>query len=90
MYYYKYAFVDDIDYFNKTITIEDVNNLSDLEQIKSRLSDWNIFNYDNIVEYLKNEEVEKEELNKKYDIIDYFKNLDFDKLNQIYKYAKSI
>lgn len=56
-----YAYVDDIDFENKTFSLDDVDSLEDLEEIKNKFTKWTITNYDDIVEQLKEEEKESKE-----------------------------
>lgn len=55
---YDYAYPDELDFEARTISIEDVESLEDLESIKQRLSNWNITNYGELKEYLLQEEEE--------------------------------
>lgn len=56
-----YAYVDDLDFEDKTFSLDDVDSLEDLEEIKNKFTKWTITNYDDIVEQLKEEEKESEE-----------------------------
>ena len=59
---YDYAYLDEVNFNDKTITLEDIQSLEDLEDIKNRLSNWNILNYNDIKEdIIKEMEEEKEE-----------------------------
>lgn len=55
---YDYVYPDELDFEAKTISFEDVESLEDLESIKQRFSNWNITNYDELKEYLLQEEEE--------------------------------
>jgi hypothetical protein len=55
---YDYAYPDELDFEARTISLEDVESLEDLESIKQRLSNWNITNYGELREYLLQEEEE--------------------------------
>lgn len=55
---YDYAYPEDLDFEARTISIEDVESLEDLESIKQKLSNWNITNYSELKEYLLQEEEE--------------------------------
>lgn len=55
---YDYAYPDELDFEARTISIEDVESLEDLESIKQKLSNWNITNYGELREYLLQEEEE--------------------------------
>lgn len=57
---YDYAYPDELDFEARTISIEDVESLEDLESIKQKLSNWNITNYSELREYLLQEEKENE------------------------------
>ena len=57
---YDYAYPDELDFEDRTISIEDVESLEDLESIKQKLSNWNITNYGELREYLLEEEKENE------------------------------
>jgi len=53
---YDYAYPEELDFEARTISIEDVESLEDLESIKQKLSNWNITNYSELREYLLEEE----------------------------------
>lgn len=53
---YGYAYPDELNFGARTISIEDVESLEDLESIKQKLSNWNITNYSELREYLLEEE----------------------------------
>lgn len=55
---YDYAYPDELDFESRTISIEDIESLEDLESIKQKLSNWNITNYGELREYLLEEEKE--------------------------------
>ena len=56
-----YVYVDSLDFENKTFSLEDVQSLNDLNEIKEVFSKWTISNYDDIVEQLEEEGKESEE-----------------------------
>ena len=56
-----FVYVENVDFENKTFSLEDVDSLEDLEEIKNTFTKWTITNYDDIVEQLKEEEKESEE-----------------------------
>lgn len=73
---YDYVYLDEISFDNKEIILQDIQSLEDLEDIKNRLSDWKILNYDdikeNIIKEIKEESEEEridEERRKKISII---------------------
>lgn len=53
-----YVYVYDLDSDNKMFSLDDVQSLDDLKEIKETFSKWTIANYDDIVEQLKEEENE--------------------------------
>jgi len=53
---YDYAYPDELDFEDRTISIEDIESLEDLESIKQKLSNWNITNYGELREYFLEEE----------------------------------
>lgn len=61
-----YAYVDDLDFEDKTFSLDNVDSLKDLEEIKNTFTKWTIINYDDIVKQLEEEEKESEE-NKKFE-----------------------
>lgn len=75
---YNYAWVDDINFSNKEMTLEDIDTLEDLKEIKKKLSNWTIENYKEIKRSLEEEKREEEEnrINSKkknllFSVIDY-------------------
>ena len=56
-----YAYVDELDFENKTFSLDDVYSLKDLEEIKNTFTKWTITNYNDIVKQLEEEEKESEE-----------------------------
>ena len=56
-----FVYIENVDFENKTFSLEDVDSLEDLEEIKNTFTKWTITNYDDIVEQLKEEEKESEE-----------------------------
>lgn len=58
---YNCVYVDELSFEDKTLTLEDVDTLDDLKNIKSTLSDWTITNYNELEKCL----IEEEEENKK-------------------------
>lgn len=57
---YDYAYPDELDFKARTISLEDIESLEDLESIKQKLSNWDITNYSELREYLLQEEKENE------------------------------
>lgn len=89
---YDYAYPDELDFEARTISIEDVESLEDLESIKQRFSNWNITNYGELREYLLQEEEENkkdaEHQNKMNLIADIVDNIPIEDLKEfIEKYA---
>ena len=66
---YDYAYPNELDFESRTISLEDVESLEDLESIKQRLSNWNITNYAELREYLLQEDKENTEHQKKMNLI---------------------
>jgi hypothetical protein len=58
LYDFDYAYVDDVNFENKTFCIHDVYSLEDLESIKDLFPKWTIENYDEEEEYIKSNEEE--------------------------------
>ena len=58
---YYCVYVDELFFEGKTLTLEDVETLDDLKNIKSTLSNWTITNYNELEKCL----IEEEEENKK-------------------------
>lgn len=89
---YNYAYTDELDFEARTISLEDVESLEDLESIKQRFSNWNITNYGELREYLLQEEEENkkdaEHQNKMNLIADIVDNIPIEDLKEfIEKYA---
>lgn len=63
-----YAYTDDVDFERKTIILDDVQSLEDLEEIKETFSKWTISNYHDIVEQLEEEKKENKE-NEEFDAL---------------------
>lgn len=55
---FDYAYVDDVNFENKTFCIHDVYSLEDLKSIKDLFPKWTIENYDEEEEYIKSNEEE--------------------------------
>ena len=56
------VYVDSLDFENKTFSLEDVQSLNDLNEIKEVFSKWTISNYDELKEDLEKEvQLSKEE-----------------------------
>ena len=60
---YDYAYPDELDFEARTISLEDVESLEDLESIKQRLSNWNITNYGELREYLLQDAEHQKKIN---------------------------
>jgi len=58
---WEYVYVDDLDFENKTFSLEDVQSLKDLEEIKDTFSKWTITDYDDFVKQFEEEENENKE-----------------------------
>ena len=58
LYDFDYAYVDDVNFENKTFCIHDVYSLEDLKSIKDLFPKWTIENYDEEEEYIKSNEEE--------------------------------
>ena len=58
LYDFDYAYVDDVNFENKTFCIHDVYSLEDLESIKDLFPKWTIENYDEEEEYIMSNEEE--------------------------------
>lgn len=89
---YYCAYPDELDFEDRTISFEDVESLEDLESIKQRFSNWNITNYDELREYLLQEEEENrkntEHQKKMILIADTIDNIPIEDLKEfIEKYA---
>lgn len=56
-----YVYVEELDFENKTLTLEDVQSLKDLEEIKETFSKWTITNYDDLVEQFEEESEDDKE-----------------------------
>ena len=65
--YYDCVYVDELDFVNRTVYLEDVQSLEDLEEIKDEFGEWTIENYEDIKQELieELEEKEKEKESKK-------------------------
>jgi hypothetical protein len=89
---YDYVYPDELDFEDKTISFEDIESLEDLKSIKQRFSNWNITNYDELKEYLLQEEEENkknaEHQNKMNFIADTIDNIPIEDLKEfIEKYV---
>ena len=74
-----YVYVDDISFSDKAITLGDVDNLEDLNEIKELLPKWTIENYDEIIEDIKErskEEKDEEEFDRLLNTIRFKASLD--------------
>ena len=58
---WEYVYVEELDFENKTLTLEDVQSLKDLEEIKETFSKWTITNYDDLVEQFEEENEDDKE-----------------------------
>lgn len=57
---WKYVYSENVDFENKTFRLEDVDSLSDLEEIKEKFQKWTISNYDEVIEQLESDSEDKE------------------------------
>ena len=55
---WEYVYAEELDFENKTFSLEDVQSLKDLEEIKETFSKWTITDYDDLVEQFEEEENE--------------------------------
>jgi len=74
-----HAYCDTADYANRTLVIEDVNSLKDLEEIKNALSKWTITNYDELVEEIEENDPDSE----RNSLIEKIRSLSIEKLRGI-------
>ena len=58
---WEYVYVEELDFENKTLTLDDVESLKDLEEIKETFSKWTITNYDDLVEQFEEENEDDKE-----------------------------
>lgn len=56
-----YVYIENLDFENKTFSLEDVQSLNDLKEIKETFSKWTITNCDDIVKQLTEEDNEDKE-----------------------------
>ena len=80
-----YVYVENLDFENKTFSLEDVQSLNDLKEIKETFSKWTITNYDDIVKQLTEEDNEDKEFESLLNIIRY--NAD---IKQLREFANSL
>lgn len=69
---FAYAYVEDVDIENKTISIWDVQSMEDLNKIVEKFSKWKIGNYEELkeaVEQLEKEAKEETDLSKKFSLL---------------------
>ena len=57
---FDYVYVDDIDFAEKTVDIDDVDSLDDLKEIVSMFPKWTIANYDELLEDMQERDQESE------------------------------
>lgn len=69
---YRYVYIDELSFEDKTLTLEDVDTLDDLKSIKSILSDWTITNYNELEKCILEEEEENSEHANKMKFISEF------------------
>lgn len=77
---WNYVYVDNLDFDSKTVELDDVETIEDLEEIKNTLSKWTISNYEDLKESIneKNEENDEKSL-----LISLIMDLDINKLKEI-------
>ena len=69
---YNSVYLYGIDFYRKELTLEDVNSLEDLEELKETLTGWTITNYDALKKILEERERENEKyrlINKKHKLL---------------------
>ena len=77
---WNYVYVDNLDFDSKTIELDDVETIEDLEEIKNTLSKWTISNYEDLKESI---DKESEENDEKSLLISLIMDLDINKLKEI-------
>ena len=77
---WNYVYVDNLDFDSKTVELDDVETIEDLEEIKNTLSKWTISNYEDLKESINEENEENEE---KSLLISLITDLDINKLKEI-------
>ena len=56
-----WVYIGDLDFKNKTFSLEDVKSLNDLNEIKETFSKWTITNYDDLVKQLEEDKDKEDE-----------------------------
>lgn len=77
---WNYVYVDNLDFDSKTIELDDVETIEDLEEIKNTLSKWTISNYEDLKESINEGNKENDE---KSLLISLIMDLDINKLKEI-------
>ena len=77
---WNYVYVDNLDFDSKTIELDDVETIEDLEEIKNTLSKWTISNYEDLKKSINEENKENDE---KSLLISLIMDLDINKLKEI-------
>jgi len=77
---WNYVYVDNLDFDSKTVELDDVETIEDLEEIKNALSKWTISNYEDLKESINEENKENDE---KSLLISLIMDLDINKLKEI-------
>lgn len=81
--FYSYVYADNIDWDRKTFELNDVESLSNLEEIKNKFPKWTISNYDEIVKDLKESLVTEENYSKKSQLFhEYVDNVPYEDLEK--------
>ena len=66
---FNYVYVENVNFSNKTFSLDDVESLEDLEEIKNIFSNWTIDNYDELLKELEEEENSDEENSEREKLI---------------------
>ena len=77
---WNYVYVDNLDFDSKTVELDDVETIEDLEEIKNTLSKWTISNYEDLKKSINEENKENDE---KSLLISLIMDLDINKLKEI-------
>ena len=88
---FSYSWCDSVNVTNKSLELNDVQDLRDLEEIvNGPLCEWNIVNYEDLKKSILEDESEDKEDITRNKILSYIQTFDSENLNKVLDYVKSI
>ena len=86
---WNYVYVEEVDFENKTMVLQDVDTLEDLEDIKNKFSKWTISNYEDlkkaVLESEEEDRKDREYFEKRHLIDSIIEDVSLDELKEIVK-----